>query len=237
MSSLYSFYKNTPGLQVKRDMDFSNVTIQCDPRLVVPDNSTNQTSGIFKKDTAGKIAVEHEICDLDVSNLTVNGQTTLNNATVNNATAANLAVSGTITGKKVVDGRFNTNAGLTDTLTASESGTLFLVDGTVANVITLPALSTSNVGVTYDFYLTVNQVAGTTTITIPGTGGLFQSSASIAGGAANTFTTGALFKKLTILNATVIGARVSITCVSDSGTASVWTATSVAGPAAVTNSA
>lgn len=232
MSSLYSFYKNTPGLQVKRDMDFSNVTVQCDPRLVVPNSAANQTSGLFKKDTAGKLAVEHEICDLSVSNLTVNGQTTLVNTT-----AANLTVSGTITGKKVVDGRFNTNAGLTDTLTASESGTLFLVDGTVANVITLPALSTSNVGVTYDFYLTVNQVAGTTTITIPGTGGLFQSSASIAGGAANTFTTGALFKKLTILNATVIGARVSITCVSDSGTASVWTATSVAGPVAVTNSA
>jgi hypothetical protein len=73
MSSLYSFYKNTPGLQVKRDMDFSNVTIQCDPRLVVPDNATTQTSGLFKKDTAGKIAVEHDICDLDVSNLTVNG--------------------------------------------------------------------------------------------------------------------------------------------------------------------
>jgi len=73
MSSLYSFYKNTPGLQVKRDMDFSNVTIQCDPRLVVPDTPTTQTSGIFKKDTAGKIAVAHDICDLNVSNLTVNG--------------------------------------------------------------------------------------------------------------------------------------------------------------------
>ena len=91
MSSLYSFYKNTPGLQVKRDMDFSNVTIQCDPRLVVPDSTSNQTSGIFKKDTAGKIAVEHEICDLDVSNLTVSGQTTLTNAT-----AANLTVSGNL---------------------------------------------------------------------------------------------------------------------------------------------
>jgi len=76
MSSLYSFYKNTPGLQLKRDMDFSNVTIQCDPRLVVPDNATTQTAGIFKKDTAGKIAVEHEICDLDVRNLTVNGKLT-----------------------------------------------------------------------------------------------------------------------------------------------------------------
>jgi hypothetical protein len=89
MSSLYSFYKNTPGLQVKRDMDFSNVTIQCDPRLVVPDTPTTQTSGIFKKDTAGKIAVEHEICDLDVSNLTVSGQTTMNNTTVSGTTTVN----------------------------------------------------------------------------------------------------------------------------------------------------
>ena len=88
MSSLYSsFYKNTPGLQVKRDMDFSNVTIQCDPRLVVPDTPTTQTSGIFKKDTAGKIAVEHEICDLDVSNLTVSANLTVSGNLIANGIA------------------------------------------------------------------------------------------------------------------------------------------------------
>jgi len=82
-----SFYENTPGLQVKRDMNFSNVTIQCDPRLVVPDNATTQTSGILKKDTAGKLAVEHEICDLDVSNLTVNGTLIVPGNTVLSCTA------------------------------------------------------------------------------------------------------------------------------------------------------
>ena len=68
------FIKSTPGMQIKRDMDFSNVMIQCDPRLIVPDNLTTQESGIFKKDIAGKISISHDICNLDVNNLTVHNQ-------------------------------------------------------------------------------------------------------------------------------------------------------------------
>jgi hypothetical protein len=224
MSSLYSFYKNTPGLQVKRDMDFSNVTVQCDPRLVVPNSAANQTSGLFKKDTAGKLAVEHEICDLSVSNLTVNGQTTLVNTT-----AANLTVSGTITGKKVVDGRFNAATTLEDTLTASESGTMFLVNGAAANIINLPALSTDNVGVTYDFFLTGGQAVGTTTIVVP-SGNFIALLSLIGGGAANPIidlsgTT------LTLATTTAVGARISITCLTDTGSGtSSWSATTISTP-------
>jgi hypothetical protein len=109
MSAVYSFYKNTPGLQVKRDMDFSNVTIQCDPRLVVPDNSATQTSGIFKKDTAGKIAVEHEICDLDVSNLTVNGKLTVGSNV--NITSNTLSFFGSPVSTQAVDPGADVTAG------------------------------------------------------------------------------------------------------------------------------
>ena len=229
MSSLYSFYKNTPGLQVKRDMDFSNVTVQCDPRLVVPNNSTTQTAGLFRKDTAGKLAVEHEICDLDVSNLTVTGQTTLKNATVSGA-----LVGGTINGKKAVDARFNAATTLTDTLTASESGTMFLVDGTLNNVVNLPALSTGNVGVTYDFFLTVAVGAATTTTIVLPSGGNFDALISLIGGAAQN-TSDSIGTTLTLVNDTVAGARVSVTCLTDTGAASLWAATTISTPIAENN--
>mgnify|MGYP003664463636 FL=1 len=231
MSSLYSFYKNTPGLQVKRDINVSNVTVQCDPRLVVPDNSTNQTSGLFKKDTAGKLAVEHEICDLAVSNLTVNGSLTLK------GTVTGSLVGGTINGKKAVDARFNTATALTDTLTASESGTMFLVDGTATNVVNLPAFSTDNVGVTYDFFLTVDvgpalpAPAVTTTIVLP-LGGNFDALISLIDGAATPNARDANGTTLTLLSTTVAGARVSVTCLTDTGSASLWSATTISTPLA-----
>ena len=56
-------------------------------------------------------------------------------------------------GKKVIDTTFNAAAAATATLTAAQSGTLFLINGAANNVITLPAVSTGNVGVTYDFFL------------------------------------------------------------------------------------
>jgi hypothetical protein len=208
-------------------MDFSNVTIQCDPRLVVPDNATTQTSGLFKKDTAGKIAVAHDICDLDVNNLTVGGKTTLTNATVSGS-----LVGGTINGKKAVDARFNAATILTDTLTASESGTMFLVDGTANNVVNLPALSTGNVGVTYDFFLTAAVGAGTTTTIVLPTGGNFDALLSLIGGVAANPVRDATGITLTLINSTVAGARVSITCLTDNGTNSKWSATTVSTPIA-----
>ena len=66
-------YSLIPGQQVKRDRDLSNVTIQCDPRAVYPDNESS-VNNRFRKREAGKIAVEDDICNLNVANLTVNGQ-------------------------------------------------------------------------------------------------------------------------------------------------------------------
>jgi len=76
------FIKSTPGMQIKRDMDFSNVMIQCDPRLIVPNNLTNQESGIFKKDIAGKISISHDICNLDVNTLTIHSQLIITDSTL-----------------------------------------------------------------------------------------------------------------------------------------------------------
>ena len=72
-------YSLIPGQQVKRDRDLSNVTIQCDPLAVYPDNRTAAgvaTAGNrFKPGEAGKLAVEDEICDLTINgNLEVKGK-------------------------------------------------------------------------------------------------------------------------------------------------------------------
>ena len=70
-------YSLIPGQQVKRDRDLSNVTIQCDPLAVYPDN--NAAGNRFKPGEAGKLAVEDEICDLTINgNLEVKGKLKLN---------------------------------------------------------------------------------------------------------------------------------------------------------------
>ena len=66
--------ESSPGLQIKRDVNFSNLTLNCDPRLIVPDTKDNKNSGIFKPSIAGKIAAESDICNLDVADLTVHGK-------------------------------------------------------------------------------------------------------------------------------------------------------------------
>ena len=63
----------TRGHGVQNDVFTSNVTVNCDPRLIVPDTAANIRNGLVKPETAGKIAVEHDLCDLDVRNLTVHG--------------------------------------------------------------------------------------------------------------------------------------------------------------------
>ena len=79
----FELYSLIPGQQVKRDRDLSNVTIQCDPLAVYPNNRT--AAGVaaagnrFKPGEAGKLAVEEEICDLTVNgNLEVKGKLKLN---------------------------------------------------------------------------------------------------------------------------------------------------------------
>ena len=61
------------GHGVQNDVFTSNVTDNCDPGLVVPQTDANIRNGLAKPEIAGKIAVEHDLCDLDVRNLTVNG--------------------------------------------------------------------------------------------------------------------------------------------------------------------
>jgi len=294
MSSLYSFYKNTPGLQVKRDMDFSNVTIQCDPRLVVADTPTTQTSGLFKKDTAGKLAVAHEICDLDVSNLTVTGQTALNNATV----AGSLTVNGTVSNKKVVNTTFDgieTNqfvltitaqafaypigtvvtqggnigtlakdytGGLTmtvstpytfvqavdvvvetttfsvnsvvgcfcGTLSSSQSNTIFRINGGINKILYLPALSSENVGVMYDFYLTAATTANTTVKIVLPAGGNFEAVLGLAVAASNLSIDNGPGIILTFVQDSFKGSRITITCLGDNSTQSTWSAFSLSRP-------
>jgi hypothetical protein len=300
MSSLYSsFYNRTPGLQVKRDMNVSNVTIQCDPRLVVPNNPANQTSGIFKKDTAGKLAVEHEICNLDVSNLTVGGQTTLNNTTV----SGSLTVNGAISGKKVVNTTFddstvsnqsklkllagalaqhpigtvvtqvqsptitvtgtlaevlslggtimtvsttdtftpsggftvgseivtvtNVEQGFAGTLSSSQSNTIFRVNGDIYKTIYLPAPSTENVGVTYDFHLTTVAV-GEVEIVLP-TGSTLEAVMGLTSGAGTLSSSYIGGTRFTFPIGTVKGSRITITCICDFPT-QIWSSFSLSGP-------
>ena len=66
-------YSQIPGTQVKRDANLSNATIQCDPKLLFPQGASQGGVPLNKENLAGKIAVEHDICNLDVNNLTVNG--------------------------------------------------------------------------------------------------------------------------------------------------------------------
>ena len=55
--------------QIQNDLTATNLNLHCDPRTVGP-------TGTFldMKSKAGKIAVEDDICDLNVANLTVNGK-------------------------------------------------------------------------------------------------------------------------------------------------------------------
>jgi hypothetical protein len=71
------------------------------------------------------------------------------------SSAGAISTSSTITARQAVDSTFNTASAASATLTAAQSGTLFLINGVLNNVITLPSVSTGNVGVFYDFFLTV----------------------------------------------------------------------------------
>ena len=63
----------TRGHGIQNDVFSSNVTVNCDPRLVVPQTEANARNGLIKPEIAGNIAVEHDLCDLDVRNLTIHG--------------------------------------------------------------------------------------------------------------------------------------------------------------------
>ena len=138
-------------------------------------------------------------------------------------------------GPVVVDNTtLNTGAAVTTTLTAAQSGTLFEVDGTGDIVVNMPALSTSNVGLTYDFLVTTAVGAGTTvTFVLPGSAvSNWYSSLQLAGGTAANPVFDNAGDTLTLVNATVVGSRVKLTCISDDGTNSTWKADVLSSPIA-----
>ena len=128
----------------------------------------------------------------------------------------------------------NTGAAVTTTLTTAQSGTLFNIDGTGDIVVNMPALSTANVGTTYDFLVTTAVGAGTTvTFVLPGSAvSNFFATLQLTGGVAANPTIDNAGDTLTLVNSTVVGSRVRLVCVADDGTNSTWQASFVGSPIA-----
>ena len=181
----------------------------------------------------GPVRSENGFNDISVASAT--GTVTTNSTFSNNTSiGGTLAVTESITGKRAVNTDFNAAGAKTETLTAAQSGTLFLINGAAANIVNLPALSTGNVGVTYDFQLTV-AVGGsvTTTFVLPGSAvSNFQGMLSLVAGTAANAVSDVAGDTLTLPNSTVANARVSMTCVADDGTNSTWMATALSTPIA-----
>jgi hypothetical protein len=128
----------------------------------------------------------------------------------------------------------NTGAAVTTTLTTAQSGTIFEIDGTDDIVVNMPALSTANVGTTYEFIVTT-AVGGAKTVTfvLPGSGvSNFYGALSLLGGAAANPASDVAGDTLTLPNSTVVNSRVKLTCISDDGTNSTWKAEALSSPIA-----
>jgi hypothetical protein len=119
---------------------------------------------------------------------------------------------------------FNAGADVTDTLTRAESGTIFNIDGTYDIVVNMPALSTANVGTTYEFFVTTNVGSGkTVTFVLPGSNvSYFFGAITLMGGTAANPASDVAGDTLTLVNSTVKNARVKLTCVLDDATNSTW---------------
>lgn len=127
----------------------------------------------------------------------------------------------------------NTGADVTTTLTTAQSGTLFEVDGTGDIVVNMPALSTANVGTSYEFLVTTAVgAAKTVTLVLPGAGvsNWFAALADADGAAGYVFDVAG--DTLTLPNSTVVGSRIKVVCVSDDGTNSTWQADAISSPIA-----
>ena len=149
------------------------------------------------------------------------------------AGSGNIASTGALTIRQKIDNStFNTGSAVTDTLTAAESGTLFTIDGTGDIIVNMPALSTDNPGITYEFIVTT-AVGGSTTVTfvLPGSGvSNWYGALSLMGGTAANPATDVAGDTLTLVNSTVVNSRVKLTCVTDDGTNSTWKAEALASP-------
>jgi plastocyanin len=128
----------------------------------------------------------------------------------------------------------NVAGAVTTTLTRDQSGTVFTIDGTDDKVINLPALSTANVGTTYEFIVTTAVgAAKTVTFVLPGAGvSDFYGALQLLGGAAANPASDIAGDTLTLPNSTVVNSRVKLTCVSDNGTNSIWKAETLTSPIA-----
>ncbi len=129
---------------------------------------------------------------------------------------------------------FNDSSGVTDTLTRAQSGTLFTIDGTGNVVVNMPALSTANVGATYEFIVTT-VVGGSTTVTfvLPVSGvSDFMGMLQLESGTAANPVGDEGGDTLTLPNSTQINGRVKLTCITDDGTNSKWKAETLSTPIA-----
>ena len=128
----------------------------------------------------------------------------------------------------------NVAGAVTTTLTRDQSGTVFTIDGTDDKVINLPALSTANVGTTFEFIVTTAVgAAKTVTFVLPGAGvSDFYGALQLLGGVAANPASDIAGDTLTLPNSTVVNSRVKLTCVSDNGTNSIWKAETLTSPIA-----
>ena len=129
---------------------------------------------------------------------------------------------------------YNTGAAVTDTLTAAQSGTIFNVDGTDDKVINLPALSTGNVGLWYEFVVTTVLASGkTVTFVLPGSAvSNFYGMLQLESGTAANPVSDVGGDTLTLAATTAVNGRVKLTCIQDDGTNSTWKAETLTSPIA-----
>ena len=149
--------------------------------------------------------------------------------------SGNVTSSGTINSRTKVDNStFNTGGAVTDTLTIAQSGTIFNIDGTGDIVVNMPALSTANVGTTYEFFLTTAVGGGkTVTFVLPGAGvSNWFGALSLMGGTAANPASDVAGDTLTLPNSTVVNSRVKLTCISDDATNSTWKVEALSSPIA-----
>ena len=191
---------------------------------------------------SGAVRSENGFKDISIAAATgavTTNSTFSNNTSIGGTLSVTGAISGTstLTARRSINTDFNAAGAKTQTLTAAESGTLFLINGAAANIVNLPALATGNVGVTYEFQLTV-AVGGsvTTTFVLPGSAvSNFQGMLSLVAGTAANAVSDVAGDTLTLPNSTVANARISMTCVADDGTNSTWMATALSTPIATIN--
>jgi hypothetical protein len=90
----------------------------------------------------------------------------------------------------------------------------------------MPALSTDNVGITYEFLITTAVGSGkTVTFVLPGAGvSNFFGALQLMGGTAANPASDVAGDTLTVPALSAVNGRVKLTCVSDDGTNSTWKA-------------